>query len=127
MPTARATAATQSNPQAVSSKAGVTIAQHTPGPWVVESGELVQRESPVGWFVCHPKTECDATALCWLEHEADARLISAAPELLAACEALLERYRIMVAADGIECLQAIAAIAKARNTSPTTSTQGAAR
>ena len=37
-----------------------------------------------------------------------------APDLLAACEALLERYRIMVAADGPECLQAIAAIAKAR-------------
>lgn len=34
-----------------------------------------------------------------------------------ACEALLERYRIMVAADGIECLQAIAAIAKARGAS----------
>lgn len=92
---------------------------HTPGPWEVSEDD--QNGQAV---VSSPETEI---ATCWhhcvgsLEKEmrANARLIAAAPELLDACEALLERYRIMVAADGPECLQAIAAIAKARGTSCT--------
>lgn len=50
------------------------------------------------------------------ESQANARLIAAAPELLEALKALLERYHIMGCGDGIEALQAAAAIKKATQT-----------
>ena len=87
-------------------------AGHTPGPRVASTppfvGGHIYTDAPSG----RGATVANLTPI--EERDANASLISAAPELLAACEALLERYRIMVAADGIECLQAIAAIAKAR-------------
>ena len=85
---------------------------HTPGPWVASTppfvGGHIYTEAP------GERGVIVANLTPINERDANARLIAAAPELLAACEALLERYRIMVAADGIECLQAIVAIAKAR-------------
>ena len=43
----------------------------------------------------------------------DGRLIAAAPDLLEALKALLERYALAIGNEGIECYQARAAIAKA--------------
>lgn len=85
---------------------------HTPGPWIASTppfvGGHIYTDAPRGrGAIVANLTPID-------ERDANACLIAAAPELLAACEALLMRYRIMVAADGIECLQAIAAIAKAK-------------
>lgn len=58
-------------------------ASATAGPWHVEDGALTKgNEQPTGWFICHPKTECDATALAWVEREADALMFAAAPDML---------------------------------------------
>lgn len=58
---------------------------HTSGPFHVESGEPLLAFSddggPAGWFVCHPKTECNSTALCFVVNEADANRIAAALNL----------------------------------------------
>lgn len=90
---------------------------HTPGPWFASTpptvGGHVYSEAP------GLRGPTIANLVYSDERAANARLIAAAPELLDACEALLERYRIMVAADGPECLQAIAAISKARGASCT--------
>lgn len=66
-----------------------TRTEHTPGPWHVEDGALVKDVEPAGYFVCHPKTECDTTALCWTERKQDADLFAASPGMLAALEGLL--------------------------------------
>jgi hypothetical protein len=71
---------------------------HTPGPWHVEDGALTKgNEEPTGWFVCHPKTECDATALVWVQRKEDAILIAAAPDLLAAAN---EAFDFLGGVDG---------------------------
>jgi len=60
--------------------------QHTPGPWVVEKTDgYVVCELTAGW--CVVATEADPNKY---SPEADARLIAAAPELLAALEDLLD-------------------------------------
>lgn len=56
-------------------------AKHTPGPWKFED-EYVR--APGGDAVADPY--CQATAEWGEEMEANARLISAAPELLEACK-----------------------------------------
>lgn len=68
----------------------------TPGPWTVEAvtnedGEQFWSDDWNGkvFCVCHPATQCDATTVVpWLD-EANARLISAAPDLLEALESIL--------------------------------------
>lgn len=57
-------------------------AKHTPGPWKV-SGHMVRTECETSWPVA---SCCYGTAA---QSDANARLIAAAPELLAACDAML--------------------------------------
>ena len=65
-------------------------AQHTPGPWRIE-------EDPNHWFDITGESENGLARLISLLHpvgtpqetEANARLIAAAPALLAACEAIV--------------------------------------
>lgn len=68
-----------------------TKTQFTPGPWIIE----VLRddcEEPYGFGICHPETVCEETTVCAVESEADANLIAAAPDLLAACEAFVKAW-----------------------------------
>lgn len=68
-------------------------ARHSPGPWTREPGQRFRHDESAGvkdatgiYCACaldRNRTDRDA------EVEANARLIAAAPELLAACEALL--------------------------------------
>ena len=97
---------------------------HTPGPWIVTNdvGAHVIR----GADVAHTTesglqfTHRNYVASIWGGyHEADARLIAAAPDLLEALQALHARYRKAIgvqhwgAADAEADLMAQAAIAKA--------------
>lgn len=87
---------------------------HTPGPWIVESGDSTSK------FIYDNKGEDGYLgALATVEHgdpeelEANARLIAAAPELLAALETLLasvDGHRVTIG----DCTQAAKAIAKAK-------------
>lgn len=65
---------------------------HTPGPWHVEDGALVKGVEPAGYFVCHPRTECDTTALCWTERKADADVFAAGLEMLSALEWYADQF-----------------------------------
>jgi hypothetical protein len=64
---------------------------HTPGPWRAELGDVPYAEfENEAWIV-----DCDAHSVCTLDGPADcnmanAHLIAAAPDLLAACEIALE-------------------------------------
>lgn len=72
----------------------MSAAKHTPGPWDVNASRNgytseVAIEGPI--------REQETAPVCWIganrissENEANARLIAAAPELLAACRAALE-------------------------------------
>ena len=75
---------------------------HTPGPWVADfSSDAVRVRAPDNSGVC---------TLNWLsakgrrsgnEGEANARLIAAAPELLAGCKALVGMIQLVCARDDI--------------------------
>ena len=108
----------------------MTTAKHTPGPWVLSSGTVycTQLRGGPGYEhyetkhqVCKPP-ECiktkkaTAAALNW---EANASLIAAAPELLAALDALLGKaYKQNFNDSYPEILElAESAIAKARGES----------
>jgi hypothetical protein len=85
---------------------------HTPGPWRSE-GQYVIGEGNQLIAVAGRSTEPEIR----IAHEANARLIAAAPDLLAACELMESVYRQNVVNPGepssvLEALQA--AIAKAR-------------
>lgn len=78
--------------------------QHTPGPWIAEGSEMnatVWVRGPDGKRVCSVKR-------CETDFD-NARLIAAAPDLLAALKALLAESNNMTAAGDM----ARAAIAKA--------------
>lgn len=100
------------------------MGEFTKGPWTVthNSWDRSTVYDADGDGLCEVQIswEADEDTQNYYEaiKDANACLIATAPELLTACEALLERYRIIVAADGPECLQAIAAIRKARNAPP---------
>lgn len=84
------------------------MTKHTPGPWRLgpSLGEVRDDDNNVLCDVYHDSDE---------QAEADTRLIAAAPDLLAACEALLNearQYFPMVCGEAIT--QGEAAIAKAR-------------
>lgn len=65
--------------------------QHTAAPWTVSALETETFEEP--YYIIH---EYDSNILSaqktWCEHEANARLIAAAPELLEALEGMLAMY-----------------------------------
>ena len=93
-----------------------TVRQHTPGPWVADKVTPRILDGDPYWRV----GVVDGTCLyvgCGDEHdEADAHLIAAAPELLAALrdlEAMAERYRQPGAPIPDAQKKARAAIAKA--------------
>jgi hypothetical protein len=96
----------------------------TPGPWYVGAGtyecrNIYSAESVTDdeGFTYQPlvaNAEDDGLN-CWA---ANARLIAAAPDLLEALGALLERYALAIGNEGIECYQARAAIAKATGEQP---------
>ena len=98
-------------------------AQHTPGPWSINSGELrasIEAVNPnfksPGLTPMESKTRIVASVpfgACGGRHEADARLIASAPELLEALEMLVFIFaNENVGRDWIN--QARAAIAKAK-------------
>ena len=85
------------------------MSAHTPGPWFVTT----QDDYPTGEVSADPMgvrhivtTYCD-------DAKANARLIAAAPELLAALGRLLESGDVLDAADAGALKQARAAIARA--------------
>lgn len=100
--------------------------KHTPGPWeyidatkvasmqyapacVIKSGnKQISRFSWNDDSPFFPNKE---------ESQANARLIAAAPEMLEALKALLDRYHIMGCGDGPEALKAQHAISKAEDKS----------
>lgn len=68
-----------------------TIVQHTPGPWHTDGSSVYWRSPSDGnnWLIAQlvepPVRPSD-------EVEANARLIAAAPDLLAGCQALIELF-----------------------------------
>ena len=100
-----------------------TSPAHTPGPWTIHesafSSALVKElhiGTPTRTAAC-VYDDCAAGILVRSEVEANARLIAAAPDLLAALECILKRYE----SAGVQCypearrevIAARAAIAKA--------------
>lgn len=84
--------------------------KHTPGPWTAGNGGPLK-----DW----PEVSANGKVIARLfdlNTEADARLVAAAPELLAACSALLKAHDY----DAIETVKhmAIDAIAKAEGGAP---------
>ena len=83
------------------------MSAHTPGPWVVD-GSRVRGSGGRDW-VCETSPGGRFSKSVREENDADARLIAAAPDLLAACETA-ERLLL----DGVGREKVRAAIAKAR-------------
>jgi hypothetical protein len=90
------------NTETPASATGQSIVLHTPGPWCVESVthdialDICREHAPAGAgdpvlvAFCHfddPSNEAGDISVT--EAEANARLMAAAPELLAACKALM--------------------------------------
>ena len=86
----------------------MTTRKHTPGQWVADGLEV--RAEDDGWVLAEIIDTND-------EGAANARLIAAAPEMLAACEAMLRSFERSVNGmypdERAACLLARAAIAKA--------------
>lgn len=96
------------------------MSTHTPGPW-----EAAKESSSYNYVIFGPQTQdiiahVIDVALPDEVCTANARLISAAPDLLAACEAAegLLRNRVLIATNTTDCLELLetlrAAIQKAR-------------
>ena len=85
-------------------------AKHTPGPWLIRSDATgthieIRHPRPYGW------AQLDLAKIAPAEEcEANADLIAAAPDLLAACQAVLDEFP---ATDGrrIESVKAICSAA----------------
>ncbi len=96
----------------------MNTAQHTPGPWMVEPDEdglfLVVDESREMDYIYIDQQQDN--------REANARLIAAAPEMLAALEVVVESWTSQFERNGHLapdwCKQARAAIAKATGSKP---------
>lgn len=59
---------------------------HTPGPWIYVDSGIVAEESPDEWLIENEDRVFSAT-------DDDLRLMAAAPDLLAACEAALNFFQ----------------------------------
>lgn len=103
------------------------MSKHTPGPWTMHprfaDGAEVRSLAQVAW--CGSACEISKSGgqiIDAAEARANARLIAAAPDLLAACEmALLDmRYYATVHGESITAIEA--AIAKAKGQSSSTDT-----
>lgn len=88
---------------------------HTPGPWTCHSGMVWQGDMPIARMDREP-----GNGTTPIERDANAHLIAAAPDLLAACEAL-DKWAAnppgkdtIVAEMGVIVLAARTAIAKAK-------------
>ena len=66
--------------------------KHTPGPWIIETYSVVASNTPVdgGDIICEAQLIFDDSMRRW---QANARLIAAAPELLAALKDAREYIR----------------------------------
>ena len=62
--------------------------KHTPGPWRYEAGTKTIRAARENYWLCSMDSFDGA-----VDHEANARLIAAAPELLAALMVLVDHAR----------------------------------
>jgi len=75
-------------------------AQHTPGPWIVATSNSWRRivSAHRTESVCEPVKQNDGHPDLYFRNGGadgpDARLIAAAPELLAACKAIVEYQRL---------------------------------
>jgi hypothetical protein len=91
---------------------------HTPGPWSAQPSELGPDDKPFHWYVVAGNGRYDpAIVSTWpgsVDPERDARLISAAPDMLEALEGLVASVRGVGPKDGKVLARADAAIAKAR-------------
>ena len=90
---------------------------HSNAPWRIEGVNVktaissgCKHVAMVNYFDCG---KGDPRSIMKEEHEANAKLIAAAPEMLEALKTLLERYSSFIGNEGIECYQARAAITKA--------------
>lgn len=99
------------------------MSEHTPGPWRLNKHAELAVENEVGRGVCSTGGYQDnfSDGAYFLENQANARLISAAPELLGALEALWMWTKNwdapMMDDDEFPRSQIEAAIAKARDAS----------
>jgi hypothetical protein len=113
------TEAWQAAERAKNTNGGMPPVGHTPGPWDVYAGTMIEREGMLLATVPESSQMCppDGRDMFW-ETRANARLIAAAPELLEALEDCVESLSRLRNADGayrVTCLQQVrAAIAKAK-------------
>jgi hypothetical protein len=92
------------------------MTKHTPGPWTIaKSGEHIEiRGNPQTTNMVNSDLARCGGPKSWLDEsevEANARLIAAAPDLLAACKAVIVTLKIASEVDAIP--QLLAAIRKA--------------
>ena len=69
---------------------------HTPGPW--QCWTSPDGRDGKGWLIVKPETHDDGT----FRHEADARLIAAAPDLLEALESVLRLTKVQAVLESWE-------------------------
>ena len=97
-------------------------ARHTTGPWRAQGTEIIQAGPREAWQLkvailpttIDPRPTVGAAAKSLLERDANARLIAAAPELLAALEKLCADKYLADPINAERMREARAAIARAR-------------
>lgn len=98
------------------------MAEHTPGPWIVEI-EADADDHQASIYVCHPGTVCDVTVVCTMgetasvhpkQKLADAYLCAAAPDLRYVATLVTELSDVLGENNAVVQL-ARAAIAKAES------------
>ena len=96
-------------------------AEHTPGPWVIEEGHIQRDSGGIRyWQITDGQDAICCNAFCYagfvpMANSANARLISAAPELLVAAQLAYETLAPLKDDDFVWATmsQLVAAIAKA--------------
>lgn len=86
--------------------------KHTPGPWLQSSTVLVCDQEARVIANCTPMVDVPAIAIPLKDVDANARLIAAAPELLAALEGFIAEFGDKAVNANVQ--KARAALAKAR-------------